>query len=113
MVQLAQVAIIFATALAGFTTADDCNRGGIYCGTYLQQKGDYRTKIIESLRANKMPTDDNTVDQSLFICLEGGDISFKEMCSRGCIGGDTNDDYCTGSPESGGEKRGLPVVWEA
>ncbi|KAF3059739.1 hypothetical protein GL218_04613 [Daldinia childiae] len=113
MVQLAQVAIIFTTALAGFTTAKSCKTGGIYCGTYLLERGDYINKIITNLRANNMPTDDNTIKQSLWSCLEHGDIQFKEMCTRGCVGGDKNDDYCTGSPDAGGEKRGEPVFWEA
>ncbi|KAI1376638.1 hypothetical protein F4677DRAFT_419115 [Hypoxylon crocopeplum] len=114
MVQFAQVAIIFTTALSGMVAAKSCTTGGIYCGTYLLQRGDYITKIITNLRANNMPTDDNTIKQSLWSCLEHGDISFKEMCSLGCIGGDKKDDYCTGSPDgAGGEKRGEPVLWEA
>ncbi|KAI1469316.1 uncharacterized protein F4812DRAFT_470337 [Daldinia caldariorum] len=111
MVQLAQVAIIFTTALAGFTTAKSCEEKDMVltvCDTR-----DYINKIITNLRANNMPTDDNTIQQSLWSCLEHGDIQFKEMCTRGCVGGDKKDDYCTGSPDAGGEKRDEPIFWEA
>ncbi|XXH01604.1 hypothetical protein Hte_007964 [Hypoxylon texense] len=112
MVQVAQIAILFTTALSGLASAKSCTNGGIYCGTYLLDRGDYITKIITNLEANNMPTDDTTIHQSLWACIEHGDIKFLEMCYAGCIGGDKNDDYCAEAAAAAGEKRDA-VPWEA
>ncbi|KAK6085167.1 hypothetical protein SCUP234_02108 [Seiridium cupressi] len=74
-------------ASAGLVAAKSCNTG------------DYHTKIITNLRASNEPTDDQHIQQGLWTCIEHGDISFKEYCSLGCVGGDSNDDYCNGSAE--------------
>ncbi|KAI0172913.1 hypothetical protein GGR52DRAFT_572723 [Hypoxylon sp. FL1284] len=124
MVQIAQVALLFTAALSGLAEAKSCHNGGIYCGTYLLQRGDYITKMVTNLRAAKMPTDDHTIKQSLWSCIEHGDIKYLEMCHAGCIGGDKNDDYCgeDAAAEAAGEaaedaaagaKRGETLAWEA
>lgn len=59
-----------------------------------------------------MPTDDTSIKQSLWSCIEHGDIKYLEMCHAGCIGGDKNDDYCA-EAAAAGEKRGEAVAWEA
>ncbi|KAI0552660.1 hypothetical protein F4679DRAFT_581171 [Xylaria curta] len=98
MVHFASFALT-AFACAGIVVAKSCKSGGIYCGFALLDRGDYVNKIITNLQANNEPTDDQHINQSLWACLEHGDISFKSYCTLGCNGGDSNDDYCNGSPE--------------
>ncbi|TGO08922.1 hypothetical protein BTUL_0186g00260 [Botrytis tulipae] len=97
MVQLSTITIILASALSSIVAAKSCNTGGIYCGTYLLKRGDYITKINTNLLANNLPTSDLYVKQSLWACIEHGDIKLLEFCAAGCVGGDKNDDYCTGT----------------
>ncbi|TGO53819.1 hypothetical protein BCON_0117g00110 [Botryotinia convoluta] len=97
MVQLSTIAIVLASALSSIVAAKSCNSGGIYCGTYLLKRGDYITKINTNLLANNLPTSDLYVKQSLWACIEHGDIKLLEFCAAGCVGGDKNDDYCTGT----------------
>ncbi|THV50898.1 hypothetical protein BGAL_0131g00030 [Botrytis galanthina] len=97
MVQLSTITVIFASALSSIVAAKSCNTGGIYCGTYLLKRGDYITKINTNLLANNLPTSDLYVKQSLWACIEHGDIKLLEFCAAGCVGGDKNDDYCTGT----------------
>ncbi|TGO40103.1 hypothetical protein BHYA_0042g00360 [Botrytis hyacinthi] len=97
MVQLSTITIILTSALSSIVAAKSCNTGGIYCGTYLLKRGDYITKINTNLLANNLPTSDLYVKQSLWACIEHGDIKLLEFCAAGCVGGDKNDDYCTGT----------------
>ncbi|TGO53049.1 hypothetical protein BOTNAR_0306g00120 [Botryotinia narcissicola] len=97
MVQLSTITIILASALSSIVAAKSCNTGGIYCGTYLLKRGDYITKINTNLLAKNLPTSDLYVKQSLWACIEHGDIKLLEFCAAGCVGGDKNDDYCTGT----------------
>ncbi|KAF7905692.1 hypothetical protein EAE99_011993 [Botrytis elliptica] len=97
MVQLSTITIVLASVLSSIVAAKSCNSGGIYCGTYLLKRGDYITKINTNLLANNLPTSDLYVKQSLWACLEHGDIKLLEFCAAGCVGGDKNDDYCTGT----------------
>ncbi|OAQ80502.1 hypothetical protein VFPBJ_06087 [Purpureocillium lilacinum] len=84
---------ILASATA--VVADSCNRGGVYCGSSLLRKGNYRNHIIETLKAANQPTDESHIQNSKFDCLDKGDIAYREFCSRGCGGTDTeNPDYC-------------------
>ncbi|KAJ2996589.1 hypothetical protein NUW58_g921 [Xylaria curta] len=100
---VATIAVAFSSA--GLVSAKSCNNGGIYCG-------DYINKIITNLRANGLGTDDYTIKNSLWACIEHGDIQFKEFCDVGCVGGDKNDDYCSATGHS--KKRGDEgVAWVA
>ncbi|KAI1196235.1 hypothetical protein F5X97DRAFT_220272 [Nemania serpens] len=113
MVQVTNFVAIIAVAAssAGLVSAKSCHNGGIYCGTYLLDRGDYINKIITNLRANSLGTEDYNIKNSLWTCIDHGDIQFKELCSVGCIGGDKSDDYCS---ETGNSKRGLEAVaWAA
>ncbi|KAI3325417.1 hypothetical protein HD806DRAFT_533086 [Xylariaceae sp. AK1471] len=114
MVQFVNFVTAVAVALSstGLVAADSCNNGGIYCGRDLLNKGDYINKIITNLRANDVGTDDFSVQQSLWACIDHGDIQFKELCSVGCVGGDSKDDYCS---ETGSSKKrgGEAVAWAA
>lgn len=56
-----------------------------------------------------MDTDDTAINESLWSCLEHGDIAYLEMCNAGCIGGDKKDDYCLADDK----KRDEAVSWEA
>ncbi|KAI0192298.1 hypothetical protein EV127DRAFT_510589 [Xylaria flabelliformis] len=98
MVQITTFALT-VLASAGMVAAKSCKSGGIYCGFALLDRGDYINKIITNLQANNEPTDDQHTKQSLWTCLEHGDISLKSYCTLGCNGGDSKDDYCNGSPE--------------
>lgn len=64
--------------------------------------GDYITKINTNLLANDMPTSDLYVKQSLWACIEHGDIKLLQFCAAGCVGGDKKDDYCTGTGKRDG-----------
>ncbi|KAI1821590.1 hypothetical protein F4861DRAFT_518362 [Xylaria intraflava] len=94
MVQVANFLAALAVAGAGLVSAKSCNNGGIYCGEYLLQRGDYINKIVTNLEANHVKTTDYNINNSLWACTSHGDISFKSLCSVGCHGGDKNDDYC-------------------
>ncbi|KAI1163346.1 hypothetical protein F5B18DRAFT_319512 [Nemania serpens] len=93
MVQLTTFALA-VLASAGIVAAKSCNSGGIYCGFALLGRGDYINKITTDLQANNQPTDNQHINQSLWTCLDHGDISFRQFCSSGCNGGDKSDDYC-------------------
>ncbi|KAF7858936.1 hypothetical protein EAF04_008977 [Stromatinia cepivora] len=122
MVQLSMITIVLASALSGLVAAKSCKTGGIYCGTYLLKRGDYITKINTNLLANNLPTSDLYVKQSLWACIEHGDIRFLQFCAAGCVGGDKNDDYCTGTGAPAGKReeiegevveRDVAIEWEA
>lgn len=57
--------------------------------------GNYRDHIIETLKAVGQPTDEAHIISSLFDCLGGGDIRYRDYCGRGCAGvGSKDADYC-------------------
>ncbi|KAI9640592.1 hypothetical protein NHQ30_010891 [Ciborinia camelliae] len=97
MVRISMIALAVVSAFSGLVAAKSCKNGGIYCGTYLLKRGDYITKIQTNLLANSLPTSDIYVKQSLWGCIEHGDIKFLQFCAAGCVGGDKKDDYCTGT----------------
>ncbi|KAJ7477559.1 hypothetical protein FB451DRAFT_1032788 [Mycena latifolia] len=88
----------FFTALASagaLEVRDSCNRGDVYCGTSLLNKGNYRDHIIQVLQQNGQPTDETHIDDSLFDYLSGGEIKFISFCVNGCGGTTTKDpDFC-------------------
>ena len=45
--QFTTVAVTLVTALAGFATADSCNKDGVYCGYSLIAKGKYTLRPTE------------------------------------------------------------------
>lgn len=47
------------------------------------------------LKAAKQPTSEVHIQNSKFDCQSGGEIVFREFCSKGCGGTDSEDpDYC-------------------
>ncbi|KAK6224174.1 hypothetical protein LQW54_000323 [Pestalotiopsis sp. IQ-011] len=91
--QTSILAVIFAAASA--VVADSCNRGGVYCGSSLLRKGNYREHITDTLKTVGVDTDEAHVQNGLFNCLSGGDIQYIEYCINGCGGTDSEDpDYC-------------------
>ncbi|KZV78112.1 hypothetical protein EXIGLDRAFT_561438, partial [Exidia glandulosa HHB12029] len=64
--------------------ADSCNRGGVYCGVSLLRKGNYHDHIVQVLQDNRQPTDDQHIQNSIFDCLDGGDIRYRGFCANGC-----------------------------
>ncbi|KAJ1323011.1 hypothetical protein MN608_11865 [Microdochium nivale] len=88
-------AILSASVLIASAAAASCNRGGVYCGSSLLRKGNYRDHIVETLKASNQPTDEARIQNSRFDCVGGGDIIYREFCSKGCGGTDSEDpDYC-------------------
>ncbi|KAI0193879.1 hypothetical protein F4808DRAFT_464641 [Astrocystis sublimbata] len=88
------IAAIFATATTT-VLADSCNRGGVYCGSSLLRKGNYRDHIVETLTDEGVSTDEMHVQNALFNCLDDGDIMYTAYCIAGCGGTDSEDpDYC-------------------
>ncbi|RYP46588.1 hypothetical protein DL768_007210 [Monosporascus sp. mg162] len=91
--KLTIITAVFATA--GVVVAESCNRGGVYCGSSLLRKGNYRDHIKETLQAAGVSTDERHIQNSKFDCLSDGDIAYREFCSNGCGGTDSTDpDYC-------------------
>ncbi|RYP59132.1 hypothetical protein DL769_008667 [Monosporascus sp. CRB-8-3] len=83
--------LIAATAVV----AKSCNRGGVYYGSSLLRRGNYRDHIVETLQAVGQPTDEAHIQNSKFDCLDDGDIAFRQFHSKGCGGTDSeNPDYC-------------------
>ncbi|RAL62689.1 hypothetical protein DID88_004532 [Monilinia fructigena] len=122
MVQLSIITLAVASLLSGLAAAKSCKTGGIYCGTDLLRRGDYITKVNTNLLANNLPTSNLYVQQSLWACIEHGDIRFIQFCASGCVGGDSKDDYCTGSDAPAGKRdeiegdvvdRDVAIEWEA
>ncbi|KAI0898820.1 hypothetical protein F4806DRAFT_493325 [Annulohypoxylon nitens] len=95
MVQIATVIVAFTAVLSGFASAKSCKNGGVYCGTALIHRGDYHDDIVTQLQAHRQSTDEIHVQQSLFGCGKHGQITFRQYCSKGCVGGDKKDDYCS------------------
>ncbi|KIY68660.1 hypothetical protein CYLTODRAFT_350963 [Cylindrobasidium torrendii FP15055 ss-10] len=86
---------VFAALLIASVDANSCNKGGVYCGQSLLNKGNYYAHIVETLRSVGQPTDDTHVRLSIFDCLSNGDIRYRGFCSKGCGGvGNSNADYC-------------------
>ena len=57
--------------------------------------GNYRDHIVRVLKAAKQPTSEVHIQNSKFDCQSGGEIVFREFCSKGCGGTDSEDpDYC-------------------
>ena len=57
--------------------------------------GNYRDHIVQTLRDAGQSTDEAHIQNGKFDCLSGGDIAFREFCSRGCGGTESeNPDYC-------------------
>ncbi|KAF9888036.1 hypothetical protein FE257_009300 [Aspergillus nanangensis] len=87
------IVAILTAALS--VSAKSCNKGGIYCGQSLLNKGNYENHIKEVLSSEGKPTDQTHVLNSLFNCIESGGITYVEYCSKGCGGvGSTAADYC-------------------
>ncbi|KAJ7214276.1 hypothetical protein C8J57DRAFT_1096562 [Mycena rebaudengoi] len=75
--------------------ADSCNRGGVYCGQSLLNKGNYHDHIVTTLASVGQPTDDVHIINSLFDCLSDGEIRFVGFCANGCGGvGSDDPDFC-------------------
>ncbi|GAM37120.1 hypothetical protein TCE0_022f06756 [Talaromyces pinophilus] len=94
--------IIAFLSAAMAVSADSCNRGGVYCGTSLLNKGfslmatgDYHDHIVAVLTGAGKSTDDAHVRNSIFNCLSGGEIAYQGYCTYGCGGTQSEDpDYC-------------------
>ncbi|KAJ1323056.1 hypothetical protein MN608_11910 [Microdochium nivale] len=87
--------ILSASVLIASAAAASCNRGGVYCGSSLLRKGNYRDHIIETLQANGQSTNEAHIQNSKFDCIGGGDIVYRQYCANGCGGTDSEDpDYC-------------------
>ncbi|KAH8658122.1 hypothetical protein BX600DRAFT_514638 [Xylariales sp. PMI_506] len=81
--------------IASSVLADSCNHGGVYCGVSLLAKGNYRDHIVAELNAVDEPTSELYIENSLWDCLSGGEISYVDYCENGCGGTDSTDpDYC-------------------
>ncbi|EJD36522.1 hypothetical protein AURDEDRAFT_32161, partial [Auricularia subglabra TFB-10046 SS5] len=82
-------------SLTSVVVADSCNRGGVYCGQSLLNKGNYHDHIVAVLQSVNSPTDETHVVNSLFNCLDGGEITYQGFCGKGCGGVNSLDpDYC-------------------
>ncbi|KAI9903453.1 hypothetical protein N3K66_002805 [Trichothecium roseum] len=87
--------IVALLTVAMGVAADSCNKGGVYCGQSLLNKGNYRDHITETLRAAGVPDDESHIINGLFDCLGGGDIRYRDYCGGGCGGvGSEDPDYC-------------------
>lgn len=114
---IAAVAMI-ATPIA----AKSCKSGGSYCGTSLvnrgkcfasvfisshicecvssshwltQMAGNYMDHIIEVLQGADSATTETYIDNTLFSCGSGGDITIVSYCENGCSGvGSSDADSC-------------------
>ncbi|RYP21821.1 hypothetical protein DL765_002046 [Monosporascus sp. GIB2] len=68
---------------------------GVYCGSSLLRKGNYLDHAVEMLQAADQSTDVAHIENSRFDCLGDRDIAYREFCSKGCGGTDSEDpDYC-------------------
>ncbi|KAF2643755.1 hypothetical protein P280DRAFT_546656 [Massarina eburnea CBS 473.64] len=75
--------------------AKSCNRGGVYCGSSLLRRGNYRDHIVETLKAAGIDADEIHIQNGIFHCLNNGEIHYYEFCEKGCGGTDsTAPDYC-------------------
>ncbi|KAF2678435.1 hypothetical protein K458DRAFT_394975 [Lentithecium fluviatile CBS 122367] len=75
--------------------AKSCVKGGVYCGSSLLRRGNYKAHIVETLEDAGVGTDDWHVQNALFDCLKDGDIRYRAFCDIGCGGTDSTDaDYC-------------------
>ncbi|KAI1381195.1 hypothetical protein F4677DRAFT_119323 [Hypoxylon crocopeplum] len=97
MVKFITIAAAAMAGLASTVFADECRNNGIYCGSALLGKGNYFANIIEELEANGQSTDQNHVEQSLFVCGDdkgAAHAHFQAFCPNGCQGGDKKNDFC-------------------
>ncbi|TVY25252.1 hypothetical protein LHYA1_G006993 [Lachnellula hyalina] len=117
MVQLSTMTIVLTSVLSTLVAAKSCKRGGIYCGKSLLDRGDYITKLDTNLKANDKPDTQQYRLESLWTCLEHGDISFIQYCATGCLGNGNNDDSCTddAAADAAAEaaKRDVGIAWVA
>ena len=57
-------------------------------------------KLVQNTRANDVGDFNYNINQSLWLCLEHGDILLEDLCPIGFQGGDSNGDYCINSGSS-------------
>ncbi|KAI0890741.1 uncharacterized protein GGS22DRAFT_184087 [Annulohypoxylon maeteangense] len=84
MVNRYLITIALSAALSGIATARNCGVGYYYCGSNLLSKGDYYADIIGALEDAEEPTDEDHVENSLFLCKGPDDVPFVEYCEDGC-----------------------------
>ncbi|KAF2429244.1 hypothetical protein EJ08DRAFT_735216 [Tothia fuscella] len=89
---------IAAVALTGTTIADNCYGPYNWCGWDLIKRGNYKDYIKGKLADAGKPTDDRTIQNSLWQCTNDktGDADFITVCAGNCIygGGPNTDDHC-------------------
>lgn len=87
--------ITVVAALAITIAAKSCHSGGMYCGQSLLNRGNYENHIIQVLEAEGQQTTETYIDNSLFSCGSGGDITYVQYCDNGCNGVGSDDaDAC-------------------
>ncbi|KAF2800817.1 hypothetical protein K505DRAFT_216863, partial [Melanomma pulvis-pyrius CBS 109.77] len=78
--------------------ADNCFAPWNWCGWSLIKKGNYKGYIKKALQDKGKPTDDWTINNSIFRCVGNllGDAEFLAVCSHGCAYGGKREsnDYC-------------------
>ncbi|KAN0087361.1 hypothetical protein V8E54_001049 [Elaphomyces granulatus] len=97
--KLSSVFVVLAISSGAF--ADNCRQGLTYCGSSLLKKGNYDLDIRLSLQAAGKPTDGHHINDSLFVCLTGDDLSWTATCRpQDCLdNGAGRDDSCIGDAE--------------
>ncbi|KAF2179223.1 hypothetical protein K469DRAFT_799415 [Zopfia rhizophila CBS 207.26] len=96
-----------STGFVEVVMADNCYGPWNWCGWDLIKHGDYKQYIIRRLKANNKPTDDYTINNSLWHCVgDAGQADFVSICHNGCVyGGSANsNDYCAANAVKEDEK---------
>ncbi|KAI0448746.1 hypothetical protein F5B21DRAFT_496539 [Xylaria acuta] len=75
--------------------------------------GDYTNMIITHLRALNVTPEDYNIKNSLWACVDHGEIVFSDLCTVGCVGGDSKEDYCAARGKSEGQEQGGEAVASA
>ena len=112
--------VFVVLAISSGALADNCKQGLTYCGSSLLKKGMHQTQyginlllapnenignydldIRLSLEAARKPTDGHHINDSLFVCLTGDDLSWAATCRpQDCLDNGTGkDDTCIGDAE--------------
>ncbi|KAL2012121.1 hypothetical protein VTN00DRAFT_4839 [Thermoascus crustaceus] len=85
------------SGMIGIAMADNCYGPWNWCGWDLIRHGNYEDYIRDKLAAAGKPTDEFTINNSLWHCVgNDGEADFVAICTRGCVYGGSaqSNDYC-------------------
>ncbi|KAF5872308.1 uncharacterized protein Bfra_005665 [Botrytis fragariae] len=64
--------------------ADNCYNHFDYCGTSLLGIGNYHDTMVQALHSEGLKYDDDSINRSVFTCVEDGLLASPRYCEHRC-----------------------------